>query len=91
MRQYILKRLLMMPITLIGITFLVFFLTRMVPGGPVERMLQEQAIGALSGDKVVGQTHARLGNADMERLEELFAQTREDELLLLNMLNQLNH
>ena len=39
MRQYILKRLLMMPITLIGITFLVFFLTRMVPGGPVERML----------------------------------------------------
>lgn len=72
MRQYILKRLLMMPITLIGITFLVFFLTRMVPGGPVERMLQEQAIGALSGDKVVGQTHARLGNADMERLEELF-------------------
>ncbi len=72
MRQYILKRLLLMPITLIGITFLVFFLTRMVPGGPVERMLQEQAIGALSGDKVVGQTHARLGNADMERLEELF-------------------
>ena len=72
MRQYILKRLLLMPITLIGITFLVFCLTRMVPGGPVERMLQEQAIGALSGDKVVGQTHARLGNADMERLEELF-------------------
>ncbi len=72
MRQYILKRLLMMPITLIGITFLVFFLTRMVPGGPVERMLQEQAIGALSGDKAVGQLNARLGNADMERLEELF-------------------
>lgn len=72
MRQYILKRLLMMPITLIGITFLVFFLTRMVPGGPVERMLQEQAIGALSGDKAVGQVNSRLGNADMERLEELF-------------------
>ena len=72
MRQYILKRLLMMPITLIGITFLVFFLTRMVPGGPVERMLQEQAIGALSGDKAVGQISARLGNDDLERLEELF-------------------
>ena len=55
MRQYILKRLLLMPITLIGITFLVFFLTRMVPGGPVERMLQEQSIGALSGEKTVGQ------------------------------------
>ena len=72
MRNYILKRLLLMPITLIGITFLVFFLTRMVPGGPVERMLQEQAIGALSGEKTVGQTNARLGNEDMERLEELF-------------------
>lgn len=72
MRQYILKRLLMMPITLIGITFLVFFLTRMVPGGPVERMLQEQSIGALSGEKTVGQMNGRLGNDDMERLEELF-------------------
>lgn len=72
MRYYILRRLLMMPITLIGITLLVFFLTRMVPGGPVERMLQEQAIGALTGEKAVGQVGARLGNDDLERLEELF-------------------
>ncbi len=62
----------MMPITLIGITLLVFFLTRMVPGGPVERMLQEQAIGALAGEKTVGQVGSRLGNDDLERLEELF-------------------
>ena len=72
MRYYIIRRLLMMPVTLIGITFLVFFLTRMVPGGPVERMLQEQAIGALSGEKTVGQVAARPGNDDLERLEELF-------------------
>lgn len=72
MRQYILRRLMMMPITLIGITFLVFCLTRMVPGGPVERMLQEQAIGALSGEKAVGHAGANLGNDDLERLEELF-------------------
>ncbi len=72
MRHYILRRLMMMPVTLIGITFLVFFLTRMVPGGPVERMLQEQAIGALTGEKTVGQAASRLGNDDMERLEELF-------------------
>ena len=73
MRYYILRRLILMPVTLIGITFLVFFLTRMVPGGPVERMLQEQAIGALTGEKTVGNASAaRLGNADMERLEELF-------------------
>ncbi len=72
MRHYILRRLLLMPITLVGITFLFFFLTRMVPGGPVERMLQEQAIGALMGEKTVGQTISRLGNDDLERLEELF-------------------
>ena len=72
MRNYILKRLLLMPITLVGITFLVFFLTRMVPGGPVERMLQEQAIGALAGDKASGQVNARVGSDDLERLEELF-------------------
>lgn len=72
MRQYILRRLMLMPITLIGITFLVFFLTRLVPGGPVDRMLQEQAIGALSGEKTVGQGSSRLGNDDVERLEELF-------------------
>lgn len=72
MRHYIIRRLMLMPVTLIGITFLVFFLTRLVPGGPVERMLQEQAIGALTGEKTVGQSGSRLGNEDMERLEELF-------------------
>lgn len=72
MRRYILKRLLMMPVTLVGITLLVFFLTRMVPGGPVERMLQEQAMGALTGEKAVGSALAMPGNDDLERLEELF-------------------
>ena len=72
MRQYIIRRLLLMPITLIGITFVVFCLTRMVPGGPVERILQEQAIGALAGEKSTGQSGAMVGEADIERLEELF-------------------
>ena len=61
-----------MPITLVGITMVVFFLTRLVPGGPVERMLQEQAIGALVGEKAVGQAGTRPGNDELERLEELF-------------------
>lgn len=72
MRKYIIRRLLLMPITLIGITFLVFCLTRMVPGGPVERMLQEHAIGALAGDKAVTQAADTVGQEDIERLEELF-------------------
>ncbi len=74
MRHYILRRLMLMPITLIGITFIVFCITRMVPGGPVERMLQEQTIGALVGEKALGGADAAtpVGEEDIERLEELF-------------------
>lgn len=72
MRKYIIRRLLLIPITLIGITFVVFCLTRMVPGGPVERILQEQAIGALAGERSAGPTGTMVSEADIERLEELF-------------------
>ncbi|MBR1997031.1 MAG: ABC transporter permease [Akkermansia sp.] len=73
MREYIIRRLLLMPITLIGISFVVFCLTRMVPGGPVERMLQEQAISSLAGEKAIGvAATTQVSDADIERLEELF-------------------
>jgi microcin C transport system permease protein len=39
MLGYILRRLLLVIPTLIGITIIVFTLTRMVPGGPIERMM----------------------------------------------------
>ncbi len=73
MRKYITRRLLLMPITLIGITFLVFCLTRMVPGGPVERILQEQAMAALAGEKTTGPSGCAVSEPDIERLEELFS------------------
>jgi len=41
MQRYFLNRLLLIIPTFIGITLLVFTLTRMVPGGPIERMLAE--------------------------------------------------
>ena len=62
----------MMPVTLIGITLIVFCLTRMVPGGPIERIMQEQAIGALMGEKAGGTAMSSMQDEDMERLEELF-------------------
>lgn len=71
MRKYIIRRLLLMPVTLIGITFVVFCLTRMVPGGPVDRILQEQAIGALIGEKASSAGNM-VSESDIERLEELF-------------------
>ncbi|MFW7378776.1 MAG: ABC transporter permease subunit [Oligoflexus sp.] len=49
MTQYILRRILLIPPTFIGITLLVFVVTRFVPGGPVERMISEMQQAALSG------------------------------------------
>lgn len=73
MRKYIIRRLLLMPVTLLGITFLVFFLTRMVPGGPVDRVLQEQMMAGMNGDggSAVA-TGTGVSDEDIERLEELF-------------------
>ncbi|MCU0792238.1 MAG: ABC transporter permease [Opitutaceae bacterium] len=41
MRDYFLRRFLLIPPTLIGVTLIVFFITRLVPGGPIERALAE--------------------------------------------------
>ena len=41
MRAYFLRRLLLIPPTLIGVTFIVFLMTRFVPGGPVEQMMTQ--------------------------------------------------
>jgi microcin C transport system permease protein len=44
MRQYFIRRFLLIIPTLIGATMIVFGLTRILPGGPVERMLAEAAM-----------------------------------------------
>lgn len=50
MRAYFLRRLLLIPPTLFGITILVFLITRVVPGGPIERALMEmQSVSASAG------------------------------------------
>ncbi|HTJ78952.1 MAG TPA: ABC transporter permease subunit [Rariglobus sp.] len=41
MRAYFLRRLLLIPPTLIGITLIVFFITRLAPGGPLEQALMQ--------------------------------------------------
>lgn len=45
MSAYFLRRLLLIIPTFLGITVLVFTLTRLVPGGPIERMLAEAQLG----------------------------------------------
>lgn len=74
MKSYFLRRLLLIPPTLLGITLLVFTITRFVPGGPLDRMLQ-QASG--SGDKSgkrssSNQSQGGMSEEQLEELEEQF-------------------
>ncbi len=45
MRDYFLRRFLLIPPTLLGITLIVFLITRVVPGGPIERAIMEARMG----------------------------------------------
>jgi microcin C transport system permease protein len=49
MKAYFIRRLLLVPLTLLGITLLVFMLIRLAPGGPVQRDLR-QMMGAGVGE-----------------------------------------
>lgn len=46
MREYFIRRLLLVPVTLFGLTLLVFLITRMAPGGPLETALMQANMGA---------------------------------------------
>lgn len=74
MKSYFLRRFLLIPPTLLGITFLVFAITRFVPGGPMERMLQQAAGNADSGGakKASSDGSGGLSEEQMEELEEQF-------------------
>jgi len=50
MTTYILRRLLLILPTFLGITVMVFVITRFVPGGPIERMIaQAQQMQSMDG------------------------------------------
>lgn len=74
MKSYFLRRFLLIPPTLLGITFLVFAITRFVPGGPMDRMLQQAAGNAEGGGgkKASNEASGGLSEEQMEELEEQF-------------------
>ncbi len=82
MKSYFLRRLLLIPPTMLGITLLVFTITRFVPGGPLERMLQEGARGADQGGKRAASNQSQGGLSD-EQLEELEEQFGLDKYVLV--------
>jgi microcin C transport system permease protein len=75
MRDYFIRRLLLIPPTLLGVTIIVFAITRLVPGGPLERAIMEmQVMSTDSGagaSQMSGQGMA-LSDDQLERLKEYY-------------------
>ena len=71
LKAYFLRRLLLIPVTLIGITLLVYAIVRLAPGGPVD-----QALSRLMGGEQVKRTAAETGlsltPAQVVEIEERF-------------------
>lgn len=82
MKSYFLRRLLLIPPTLVGITLLVFTITRFVPGGPLDRMLQEASRGADQGGKRASSSQGQ-GGLSEEQLEALEEQYGLDKPILI--------
>jgi microcin C transport system permease protein len=69
MRDYVLRRLLLIPITFLGITLVAFLMTRLVPGGPIERAMSEKI---QAQQKMAGRTGlSSTGPASPEELDNL--------------------
>ena len=75
MAAYILKRLLLMIPTLVGVMLVTFIVTQFVPGGPVEQLIQQLQGSGMQGEAAGGAPRLYRGDAglDPERIEELKA------------------
>ena len=74
MKEYFFKRLLLIPPTLLGVTIIVFAITRLVPGGPLERAIMESQMMDASGSGVsqsAGQGMA-ISEAQLEQLKAYY-------------------
>lgn len=76
MTSYFLRRLILVVPTFIGITLMVFVITRFVPGGPIERMMMEAQLAG--GDTASMQTSASqrgggvLSESQLQQLREYY-------------------
>ncbi|MFN5960299.1 MAG: ABC transporter permease [Verrucomicrobiota bacterium] len=72
MGAYFLRRLLLIPPTLIGVTMLVFLITRFVPGGPMERMIAEMRKGGEGGSRGGAAQNQALSEEQLDQLKVRF-------------------
>ena len=73
MISYILKRLLLMVPTLLGVLFITFVVVQFVPGGPVEQYLAEAKAGAAGSTEGGGLSYRGGQGVDPKRLNEIKA------------------
>lgn len=73
MKAYFIRRILLIPPTLIGITLIVFALTRILPGGPVEAAIAEATLAGDSGGGQLSRGTTGTGGISSEQVERLRA------------------
>jgi len=71
-KSYFLRRLLLIPPTLLGITLLVFTITRFVPGGPMDQALQRASGATESGGAATRDGQGGLSEEQLEEIEEQY-------------------
>lgn len=72
MRDYFLRRILLIPPTLIGVTMIVFAITRFVPGGPFERMMMSAQMAAAEGGGGGAMRGAALSEEQIQNMKAYF-------------------
>jgi microcin C transport system permease protein len=74
LKAYFIRRLLLIPVTLIGITLLVFAIVRLAPGGPVEQALQRLMGGDTESTRAQTEKGVSLTAAQVLEIEETYDQ-----------------
>jgi microcin C transport system permease protein len=72
MRQYFLRRLLLLPLTLLGITFVAFVITRFVPGGPLDQALAEKQQASARGRGIGSSNNSSLSPNEELQLKRFY-------------------
>ncbi|RTZ95002.1 MAG: ABC transporter permease [Deltaproteobacteria bacterium] len=73
MAAYFIRRLLLIIPTFIGITIMVFIITRFVPGGPIERIIaQAQQMSSIAGTGAAAEQSQPLSKEQIEELKKYY-------------------
>jgi microcin C transport system permease protein len=73
MRDYFIRRLILIPPTLLGISIMVFAITRLAPGGPLEQaMMQMQQVSEEGGGGLSSGSDQALSEDQLEQMKRLY-------------------